>query len=50
MYYEITKKDYYNQMLQMHKNNIKATWGVLNDMIKKSGKKDFPTYFEKNDN
>ena len=37
-------------MLQMHTNNIKATWGVLNDMIKKSGKKDFPTYFEKNDN
>lgn len=31
------------------RNNIKATWFVLNSMIKKSVKKEFPMYFEKND-
>lgn len=35
--------------MQKHRNNIKATWCVLND-IKNCSKNDFPTYFVKNDN
>uniref|UniRef100_A0A672Z783 Reverse transcriptase domain-containing protein n=3 Tax=Sphaeramia orbicularis TaxID=375764 RepID=A0A672Z783_9TELE len=42
------KKAYYDKLLEIHKNDIKGTWKVLNDMIKKSNKKNFATYVVKN--
>ena len=36
----LQQKNYYEQLLNKHTNNIIATWSVLNDMIKKSSKRD----------
>ena len=50
MDYEAATKNYYEQLLNKHTNNIIATWSVLNDMIKKSSKRDFTAYLVKQDN
>ncbi len=45
-----SKKDYYNKLLDKHKNNIQTTWKVLNSIIKKNtGKVDYPNYFVNDD-
>lgn len=39
----VSKKDYSSKLLDKHKNNIQATWEVLNSTIKKNtGKVDYP--------
>lgn len=41
-----TKKDYYNNLLEQHRSNIKETWKVLNSVIKgKVKKSEYPKYF-----
>ncbi len=42
------EKDLSNQLLQKYKKNIKATWNVLNKVVKNHNDKDFPTYIVKN--
>ncbi len=45
-----SKKDYYNKLLDKHKNNIQSTWKVLNSIIKKNtGKIDYPNYLVNDD-
>ncbi len=45
-----SKKNYYNKLLDKHKNNIQSTWKVLNSIIKKNtGKIDYPNYFVNDD-
>ena len=44
-----SKRDYYSKVLEENKSNIKNTWKVLNDIIKKgAGKITFPNYFQTN--
>lgn len=44
------KKMYYEQLLQKYKKNIKATWSVLNNVIKNHNVRCFPTNIVKGDN
>lgn len=44
------KKRYYEQLLQKHKNNIKATWSVLNKIIKNQNNVVSPTCIVKKGN
>ncbi len=45
-----SKNDYYNKLLDKHKNNIQTTWKVLNSIIKNNtGKIDYPNYFVNDD-
>lgn len=44
------KKEYYNRILHENKNNIKATWKILNKVIgNKTETTELPNYFFKND-
>lgn len=44
------KKMYYEQLFQKYKRNIKATWSVLNKVIKNRNDRCFPTNIVKSDN
>lgn len=39
-----SKIDYYSKLLEDNKNNVKKTWDVLNAIIKKNGKDEYPSY------
>lgn len=39
-----SKIDYYSKLLEDNKNNVKKTWDVLNVIIKKNGKDEYPSY------
>ena len=43
-----SKRDYYHNQLEQHKGNTKATWKVLNNIIKKNtAKREYPCHFTK---
>lgn len=42
------KKEYYSEKLNENKNNTKATWGIINTVIKSNKIKNmYPNYFVK---
>lgn len=43
------KKEYYGDLLNKNRNNMKATWGIINNVIKSDKiKSALPNYFVKN--
>ena len=43
------EKNYYNELLQSHQNDVKGTWKILNSIIKKSNNNsNYPTEFVNN--
>ena len=42
------KKNFYGDMLNKHKNNMKESWKIINQLIKKKKQYKLPTYFEIN--
>ena len=42
------EKDYYNKLLQNHKNDLKLTWATLNELIKTSLGNVYPEQFQRN--
>ncbi len=46
----IRKKEYYKEILENNKNNIKGIWNILNSIIRNgSGQINYPKYFTDND-
>ena len=44
-----SKKQYYSELLEKNRTNIKGTWNILNEIIKKKKVvKDYPSYFFSN--
>ena len=44
----VAKKQYYSNLLEEHKNNLKQTWKVLNDLLGRSRKHQLPDSFDIN--
>ena len=42
------EKDYYNNLLQNHKSNLKLTWATLNGLIKMNLGNVYPDQFQRN--
>ena len=43
-----SQKQYYANLLENNRNNIKATWDVVNSVIKKRNNSNFPNVFSQN--
>ena len=46
----MAEKNYYSKLLQKHKNDVKGTWKILNNVIKKKNSTctSFPEFFKVN--
>ena len=44
----VAKKQYYSDLLDDHKNNLKQTWNVLNDLLGRTRKQQVPDSFDIN--
>ena len=50
MILKATKKQYFCDLLQANKNNLVKVWQIINKLLGRNNKHDFPSFFMKNDN
>lgn len=47
---KLARKQYFSELLHAHKNNLIKVWDIINNLLGKKSKDNFPAFFKKNDN